>query len=335
MASQDDIAQALGISRASVNQVLSASPHCRVSEKLRKSIHETARAMGYQPRPTRLTSASTQVIAYVLCKSRHKYKIFPGEWHLSLLYSLQTIAQSRNHDIVFFAADDHPRAMHETVLRIARLRPRGVIFDGEIPRNLVYEFMKLNIPFLISGLLEYSNEPQWTQKLSSVSIDIEHSVELIIDKLIERNARRIGLILSPGVIYGNKVMLAAYRKIMQSRGIAINPSWVQLYEGYPDINLINRYKNLGITIDGLICTSDLVQGLGQFIRDNRLPIPSSRIAVYASYESLRRLGIGDMICFEEEMPRVAQITYDHLMYTIDHPHERKHVRIPSRLHEDT
>jgi|GEM_PF-4091216 len=333
MVSQSDIAQKLGISRGSVNQVLTSSPHCRVSDKLRRKILETARAMGYPIQDKRAANALSSTIAYVLCKPKVRKKIFPDEWHLDLMCHIQREAQKHQQDMLFFAADDHPRTQHAVAMKIARIRPAGVILDGEIHRSMVFEFMKLNIPLLLSGMLEFAREPQWVHRIATVALDIQHNLDLMVDKLYKRGCRRIGMIIDPGVLYSNKVLVTEYRRALQKRGIAINPAWVQTYEGYPDARLLDRYRERGIQIDGLIITADLLKALSQAVLENRLPAPLDRIAASINHHECRQAGLKGLICFDDAIPHVAQVTYDHLRHIITHPHDCSHIQIPTQLYE--
>lgn len=179
----EDVAEAAGVSRQTVSNVIN-NPH-RVRESTRKRVEETIAALGYQPnRAARALRA--QASRLIGCR------IYPfGEDSLAsindrFLHALAEAGREADHYLLMFTADN-PEDEVEACRKL--FRTSGV--DGFVPYGINYgdprpkELQNLGAPFVAFGRSEPEPDHPW------IDIDNRSGTAAAVDHLVALGHRRV------------------------------------------------------------------------------------------------------------------------------------------------
>lgn len=328
-----DIARELGVSRTCVSLVLSQQPSTRISKATRQKVIQTARAMGYEENAVTHSDRALNQIAYVFCSHAHTGGLEKSHWHIALLVELQQLAMTQDQALTFYYTNTQPEALDATLRLLDKVHPAGVVLDGWVPRHMVDAMLERQLPFVVAGVTPYAYEKQWQGRVSTVSLDISNTMNQLVEILRQRGARRIGLIVGHTYALINKLLIESYRKHMTASDLGYEPSFVQIAESPDGTDVMSRFEELGVEIDGLICSSAHTTAILTFLRtQSPSPLKLQRIVAIGNVMQLPTNG-RQLTCLDINPTLFAKAVHQLLSDLIYYgPHRQKNVSLPLTLH---
>ena len=208
-----DVADAAGVSTATVSRALRGLPH--VDPATRDRVHRVAQELNYVISPTasRLASGRTGTIAVIAP--------FLTRWYFSTVLSgVQGVLKDSEVDLlVFEVGDDHPRG--RPLGQRLRGRVDGVIIVGlPVDEAAIAQFTSLGIPVSLIGTR--------LPGIASVSIDDVAAGALATEHLIDAGHGRIGMITgAPDAAADTPAhdRYRGFRQALQQAGVSAVAEW--------------------------------------------------------------------------------------------------------------
>jgi LacI family transcriptional regulator len=220
-----EVADAAGVSIATVSRVLNNTPH-HVSEGTRQRILTVADEMGYRPnlaaRSLRTERSSTIGIITDNIDSPHTTMMIRG---------IQDRVKEEGYICVVISADWDPKNEREAIHDLASRSIDGIIF-AETWHRSANEILELsNKPFVFVHRQFASEHPY------SVTPDEIYGARLATGHLVDLGHRRIAYINGPVEFYASSDRLRGYAEELAEHGIAYDPALVtrgdwQVESGY-------------------------------------------------------------------------------------------------------
>ena len=208
-----DIASASGYGVGTVSRVINGQPN--VSDRARKRILEVMRECGYEPNSNaRYLKMRTQtsVAAFVMGVGNRLFD--------DILGPLQAALAEAGEDLVVTYLDDDTSEVRAAIDYQHARRPKAMVFLGGEPRYFREAFHEVEVP---SVLVTSSAADLGLPNLSSVSIDNEAASRHVIEHLLARGHRRIGVI--GGSRAGNltsDLRLRGAERALDEHGVALD-----------------------------------------------------------------------------------------------------------------
>jgi DNA-binding LacI/PurR family transcriptional regulator len=192
----DDVAEAAGVSRQTVSNVIN-NPH-RVRESTRKRVEDAIVALGYQPnRAARALAVQASRLIGVRLGSLGEYSL--ASISDRFLHALAEAGREADHYLLMFTADN-PEEEVEACRRL--FRTSGV--DGFVVYGINYgdlrpkELQNLGAPFVAFGRSEPEPDHPW------VDVDNRSGTAVAVDHLVALGHRRIAFLgWAPGEQVGD------------------------------------------------------------------------------------------------------------------------------------
>lgn len=207
-----ELADAAGVSIATVSRVLNNKPH-PVGEATRRRILKLADEMGYRPnlaaRSLRTERSSTIGIITDNIDSAHTTMMVRG---------IQDRVKEDGYICVVISADWDPQNEREAIRELASRAIDGIIF-AETWHRSAHEILALsNKPFVFVHRQFPSEHPY------SVTPDEVYGARLATGHLVGLGHRRIGYINGPVEFYASADRLRGYQEELAAHGIAYDPA---------------------------------------------------------------------------------------------------------------
>ena len=201
------VAQRAGVSTATVSRTLHNNP--RISERTKRRVLTAARELRY----TRSGLAvSTKAVALVM-PGKSEGNVDPG-WLLELLRGASLEAQAAGYVTVsaFAAGKERDAAFLERWLGSAEVQ--GVILPVSTAGDRRVELLaNSGVPFAVVGRPDNLQDVLW------VDNDNFHAMYEVVQRLVERGARRVAFVGGPPQHKPVRDRLAGYRMALSNRGL--------------------------------------------------------------------------------------------------------------------
>jgi LacI family transcriptional regulator len=220
-----ELADAAGVSIATVSRVLNSKPH-HVSEVTRRRILALADEMGYRPnlaaRSLRTERSSTIGIITDNIDSPHTTMMIRG---------IQDRVKEDGYICVVISADWDPKNEREAIHDLASRSIDGIIF-AETWHRSANEILELSSKPFVFVHRQFGSEHPY-----SVTPDEVYGARLAVSHLIKLGHRRIGYINGPVQFYASADRLRGYCEELAVNGILFDPALVtrgdwQVESGY-------------------------------------------------------------------------------------------------------
>jgi LacI family transcriptional regulator len=184
MASMQDIADKLGVSKGTVSLVLSGKSKNRVSEELRKKVISTAEAMDYHVNEVArsLRTGRTNTIGVIVTD-------ISNEFFGKLSYCIQEQAKKFGYLVLFANSNENDDEMEKLVGNLIQKKVDGIIaVPTENCKKSLQKILDSNIPLVqvdryVDGI-----------KASFVGVNNYGSSSAGVENLIKSGCRKIGLL---------------------------------------------------------------------------------------------------------------------------------------------
>jgi|GEM_PF-6532247 len=328
MVTKKEIAEALNISRGTVSQVLNNTPGSRVSPQMRQRIMEQAQRMGYRSE-TVPASPSGCCIAYMFYWSYLKQRTYPGGWHMGMLYAFQQIAARHGQQVLFIGFNKLKESMNEAMHLLHLAQPQAIVLDGIAPAPVVETLLREPWPVVTTGAQPCAYEPQWEGRLSSVAPNNDGLFRRIIESLLKKRVRRIGIHFDSLNLYHSQLQMASYRKALKELGLPSNPRWELV--GAPRMQAAaNASSSLpdDQCMDGFICTDYHLTTLLPLLGKGRFrTLTSDNIALYSRAGNATTPNRGRIIIPSITINNFATAAHRLVTHLIRHPGQHRRVLI--------
>jgi DNA-binding LacI/PurR family transcriptional regulator len=204
-----DVAQAAGISRATVSYVINdkSGGNVRISDDTRQRVWEAVRLLGYKPSlaARALRTNRSNLVALMVPHIRTPF-------HPLLASAIQSALDDQGLDLIVYGTQDDPKREHDFVNNLIGRGVDGVILQSNhIEENELESLVNAGV-----GVVAVGNSPTHPY-VDNVVFDEARAVEEVITYLAGKGHRRIALIAGPESTWSGRLRLEGYK-----RGVAAN-----------------------------------------------------------------------------------------------------------------
>lgn len=180
MATMDDIAKKLGISKSTVSKAFSGAGD--VSEAMRRAVLETAVELGYSRIPR---SWETPHICVFIENMSYEH---PSDFGWDLVTGFRKLAEPDGYDVQIVPLDtDMQRQMPYDEYMLLHNYKGGFFLGSALSDPWMQDFRTCRTPTVL-----LDNQPQYNPNVSHVGIDNEEGMEMAIRELLKLGHKKIG-----------------------------------------------------------------------------------------------------------------------------------------------
>jgi DNA-binding LacI/PurR family transcriptional regulator len=333
MATVNEIAQEVGVSKSSVYQILANPEHPRYSPATRQRVRKQAIKMGYRPNllAKGLTEGKTNTIGFVACS-------VACEAARKKLEKLHSLVGDRGYSFSFFMTK--VGSVEDEIAAIDEMRARGM--DGlviatqtsQARKESNQHFSRLNeqgYPYVLfdSGrdLADFTG--------CCVTLDRVEAGGMAVEHLFELGHRRIGF-LGPEVGEDYKQKEQGYTLAMQSHGLEVRkiavPDMPASYKfGYQGV-MENIEAIRGMT--ALFCYSDrIAMGAIRALKELGISVPKQMAIIGFDNDGMGEMMIPALTTIAPPVDELVQTTVDLLFERIQSRRKpmSRHIEIKPKL----
>ena len=243
----DDVAQAAGVSIATVSRVLNASTP--VNPETARRVQEAIDALNYVPSSAArmLASRKTQTIGLLLPE-------ISGTFFQPMLKGIEAGVREAGYDLLIFTTQHFDDGKHHS-------RPLGeqntdglIVFTGSLEVEELTRLNKINFPIV---LLHQS--PPVDTNLPVITIENKSGAQCLVEHLIKvHNCRRIAFLQGPDGHEDSEWRERGYRDALDIHGITFDESLVA-NGGFDEDEARAAVENWlfeGVEMDAIFCGDD-------------------------------------------------------------------------------
>ncbi|MBP2619771.1 LacI family DNA-binding transcriptional regulator [Streptococcus panodentis] len=211
-----DIAQAAGVSPATVSRVLNYDQSLSVSDQTRKKIFDTAEQLNYRKLRKKSKKQRSQTQRIAIIEWYTEQEELDDLYYHSIRLGLEKKAQVLGYDIVRIFNNDSLRQLEEA---------DGIAALGKFSPKQIRELQQFRRP------LVFVDSDTLSQGHSCVTTDFEHSVIEVLDYFLAQDLSGIGMIAGQEQTADKTVQLpdqrlTTFRTYLSEKGL-YRPDWVK------------------------------------------------------------------------------------------------------------
>lgn len=202
-----DVAKVAGVSASTVSRVFNHSD--LVNAQTREHVRTVANQMGYRPNATArsLSQGRTQAVGVVV-PAPH------GEFFSEIIRGIDEVAQASGHHLLISSAH---YSVSESEAALDALRDR---VDGLLVMTTHVETSTDVLPMTgIDVPVVFMNSALHAEGYNAFEIENEGGARTVTQHLIDRGARRIGIILGPPDSHDVQARVQGYRAALSAAGL--------------------------------------------------------------------------------------------------------------------
>lgn len=234
-----DVAQAAGVSRATVSVVLNNLPGISISETTRQRVLEVAKSLNYSPNSAarKLASGKTDTIGLVLCQSPEQ--VFADAFLNRVIFGIEQAAMQHGFHVLLKQVDPQDPVGYRHL--VSESHVDGIILSG--PRQDDPELMRLareEVPVVLLGQMPDSSIP-------FVDIDAARSAEQAVSHLTNLGHKRVAMITNASLSYTSaQQRLHGYQTALQKAGLPLDKTLVKEGNYTPESGLAAMQQLLAL-----------------------------------------------------------------------------------------
>ncbi len=308
-----DIAQALGVSTATVSMVLSSKSHTgRVGDELAQRIIEKSKSMGYQPNllAQSLKSGKSKMIGLVVADITNPFFSI-------LCYHVQKEMAAYGYTVIIVNTDEDIEQMEALVSQLVTRQVDGLLIAPTEDGEEVVEGLKTSrMPFVLVD--RYYPQLEACSVLSDAYTGTRRATE----ELLAKGCKSIGFLSYQSKLIQIRSRYDGYRDAMQEAGVfdeglvkIVNRS--QIAAEIPVV--VDELLASDAKLDGVVCAANNValHAIKSFTRrsivlGNDLQFMSFDKSDYYNYVSS-----GKIDYVEQPIPEIAKLSCELLMQQIE------------------
>lgn len=212
MATLDDIAQELGISKSTVSKALNGAKD--VSKKMQQTVLEKAVEMGYS-RMNRSTAAP-RVAIFILNMDYQQ----PEDFGYDIVVGFRKAAEPAGYQVEIIPLNRQMQLDHRYDTYMMRENYCGALFLGmSLLDPWIQEFKTCKTPTVL-----YDNHISGNPNITSVGVDIVESIEMAVNYLLSLGHKKIGYLSSALEAYVYRRRYQAFMQVMNNKGLVADDS---------------------------------------------------------------------------------------------------------------
>ncbi|WP_035294438.1 LacI family DNA-binding transcriptional regulator [Clostridium sp. KNHs214] len=204
-----DIAEAVGVSKATVSMVLN-NKEINVSESTREKIFNSAKELNYIPNSVArsLSTKKTETIGIILPDIENPF-------FSEIARAIEDVANKFNYNVILCNTDNKNDKEEQYIKLLISKLVDGIIFLTGVGKDESIDILKNNnIPFvLVDRYMENVEEFNGVYCLN------EEGVEQGVDYLLQNGKKHIAFVTGPMELSVSKKRLDGYKKSMNNRNI--------------------------------------------------------------------------------------------------------------------
>lgn len=218
LATLDDIAQRVKVSRVTVSKALRGHPD--ISDKTAKLVRKVAEEIGYRPNiiARSLSARRSNMIGLVVPKIAH---FFFG----SVIEGIYNAAFSNNYETILTVSQENPDRERLHLQTLVSMRVDGIIISvsqGTKDLEVFHWIRKLGVPLLFVD--RQPNPP--LEGFSSIMVDDRACAFKAVEHAINVGYRRIACVGGDSRINIGKERAAGFEAAMKAHGIPVEKKWI-------------------------------------------------------------------------------------------------------------
>lgn len=215
------IAQATGLSTATVSKALKYSPQVRPDT--REVVLEAASRLGYEVNMhgVQLRTGRTYQVAAIMTAPGPNQAEWEGVEYAQLLSGISWALEESPYRVSLYAVRDFEESQAVIKQIVSRRKADGIIISGTRPDDPRIRTMQdADFPFVTYGL-SIDNAPH-----AFVDADNEQMIRVSVARLVARGHKRIALINPPRALTYSIIRYRSYRKALETAGLPFDPTLV-------------------------------------------------------------------------------------------------------------
>jgi DNA-binding LacI/PurR family transcriptional regulator len=271
----DQVAEAAGVSRATVSRVINGSP--TVDAKIREIVERAIAETGYEPNVAArsLVTRKSNSVALVISEPDRPHdtsflnRVFTDPYFGRITAGATGALRPHDIHLVIVPTDS---ADHRHVLRYLRQgHVDGVLLiSSHAGDPLPAQVQRLGLPAVVSA------RPPATLAASFVDVDQRHGARLAAEHLLSRGCRHPATISGPLDIPAGRDRLDGFRASLAARGLPAVPSEEGDFTRHGGEEAARRLLTRHPEIDGLFVASDLMaEGALRAVQDLGRRVPGN------------------------------------------------------------
>lgn len=245
MATINDIAQKLGISKSTVSKGLNNATD--ISDEMRRRIQETAVELGYVAKHAQKKTKKLCILI------ENMDYLTPNQFGHDIILGFRQMAEPEDWivDIVPITPEMQKRTPYDVFMMEYNYQASFILGLSLIDPWMT-EFRSTRIPTVL-----YDNQIKMNPCVASVSCDNQEGFDLAVRHLYDLGHRKIGLLSGPLDSYIMKVRYNAYLTAMGKYGLEINEKYIGLGYYVSESTRVNVPQLLGHGVTAILCSHDI------------------------------------------------------------------------------
>lgn len=259
MVTKKEIAEKLGVSRATVSMVLNRKPRSRISKKTAQKVFEMAQQMGYKEQED---VEMQDLICYIL----HNRGLEQPSC-LESLRAFETATFEANMRTIITTVDRSSDDFYKLTNVLKSPGIKGAVVAGNFDRNLIKYIKSLDVPFVANGVVDLEG-------INLVSPDHHLAGLEATEFLIKQGHKKIAFFTGELNKLTHSKLLTGYREALEKHSLPYDTSLVQVSSLELGDELVRRVEGLGVAYTAII-TANEQMGIDALIelKSNGIAIP--------------------------------------------------------------
>lgn len=251
--SLEDVAKALGVSKTLVSMVLNGkASKYGISKKTEERVWKKVEEMGFRPNATarKLRTGKSNVLGLIVADISNPF-------YAKIARSIEDAANQKGYHLLISSSDENPDRESELISILTdQHQVDGLIVSSTLDKPEVFQnLVDHKTPFLLL-------DRDFTDQLfPSVTVDNKSGAEVIVQHLIDKGKKKIGLItLSPSHLSTLQDRISGYKTTLESNGIAFEQALFKevSFENLREDILSEVQSLLDQNVDGIFALNNLV-----------------------------------------------------------------------------
>ena len=304
-----DVAEAAGVSTATVSRVLAHKPY--VSPKVKKKVLDVVKALDYRPNRVarNLRAMKSNIIALIVSDIQNPF-------FQSVSRAVEDTAYAQGFSVMLCNNDENPDKERMYLNLMHDENVAGIIFSPtRQTADHFEEISQMNTPMMVIDR-RVSNAD-----VDNILIDNVDSARAIVNHLLEHGKRRIGAVFGVGSTTGRE-RYEGYVRALKDHGLSPSSALARYshatdndgYKTVVDILQMNPPPDAVFTSNGLLAAGAL-----RAIHDSKRVIPDE--IAFASFDDTpwSRLVIPSITVIEQPTYEIGQLATELLIKRLEDP----------------
>ncbi len=328
LATLDDIAQRVKVSRVTVSKALRGHPD--ISDKTAKLVRKVAEEIGYRPNiiARSLSARRSNMIGLVVPKIAH---FFFG----SVIEGIYNATLSNNYETILTVSQENPDRERRHLQTLVSMRVDGIIISvsqGTKDIEVFHWIKKLGVPLLF---VDRQPSPP-PEGFSSVFVDDRGGTFKAIEHAINIGYRKIACIGGDTRINIGKERTAGFEAAMKAHGLPVEKRWVisggfSKETGYDAVLKLHAEGQLPELIFAM--TYPVALGVYEAVKELGLSIPQDVDVISFGDSDVSRVISPALSCVRQPSHELGAKAVEVMLNILAHPESAKeqHLVLPADL----